>query len=103
MFVLLAIYLSAKTDTQGSGVYIIFSSSYISDLPNIFNIQHVGARAHMVVGDIFMNLYLSSRKKRLNFEYMHENRLRGFQPGLTQTRLYSHRIWLDAGDFRFRK
>ena len=34
----------------------------------MFNIQHVGARAH---GDIFMNLYLVA-EKRHNFEYMHE-------------------------------
>ena len=26
-----------------------------------------------------------------------------FQPGLTQTRLYSHRRWLEAGNFGFRK
>ena len=32
MFVLVAIYLSVTTDTQGSGVYIIFSST---DLPKI--------------------------------------------------------------------
>ena len=27
----------------------------------------------------------------------------GFRPGLTQTRLYSHRRWLEAGNFGFRK
>ena len=27
----------------------------------------------------------------------------GCRPGPTQTRLYSHRIWLEAGNFRFRK
>ena len=27
----------------------------------------------------------------------------GFRPGLTQTRLYSHRRWLEAGNFVFRK
>ena len=27
----------------------------------------------------------------------------GFQPGPTQTRLYSHRRWLEAGNFEFRK
>ena len=32
MFVLVVIYLSVTTDTQGSGVYIIFSST---DLPKI--------------------------------------------------------------------
>ena len=26
-----------------------------------------------------------------------------FRPGLTQTRLYSHRRWLEAGNFLFRK
>ena len=29
--------------------------------------------------------------------------LRGFQPGQTQTKLYSHRRCLKAGNFRFRK
>ena len=29
--------------------------------------------------------------------------LQGFWPGLTQTRLYSHRRWLEAWNFRFRK
>ena len=29
--------------------------------------------------------------------------LRGFRPGPTQTRLYIHRIWLEAGNFIFRK
>ena len=29
--------------------------------------------------------------------------LRGFRPGLTQTRLYNHRRWLDAGNFIFEK
>ena len=29
--------------------------------------------------------------------------LRGFRPGLTQTGLYSHRRWLGAGNFGFRK
>ena len=29
--------------------------------------------------------------------------LRGFRPGPTQTRLYSHTRWLEAGNFRFRK
>ena len=29
--------------------------------------------------------------------------LRGFRPGPTQTRLYSHRRWLDARNFGFRK
>ena len=27
---------------------------------------------------------------------------RGFRPGPTQTRLYSHRIWLDALNFGFK-
>ena len=29
--------------------------------------------------------------------------LRGFRPGLTQTGLYSHRSWLEALNFGFRK
>ena len=29
--------------------------------------------------------------------------LRGFRPGLTQTWLYNHRSWLEAGNFGFRK
>ena len=29
--------------------------------------------------------------------------LRGFRPGPTQTGLYSHRRWLEAGNFVFRK
>ena len=29
--------------------------------------------------------------------------LRGFQPGPTQTGLYSHRRWLEAGNFVYRK
>ena len=29
--------------------------------------------------------------------------LRGFRPGLTQTGLYSHRRWLEARNFGFRK
>ena len=29
--------------------------------------------------------------------------LRGFRPGPTQTGLYSHRRWLEAGNFAFRK
>ena len=28
--------------------------------------------------------------------------LRGFRPGLTQTGLYSHRRWLEAGNFVFK-
>ena len=32
-----------------------------------------------------------------------KNDLRDFRPGLTQTGLYSHRRWLDAGNFGFRK
>ena len=28
--------------------------------------------------------------------------LRGFRPGPTQTELYSHRRWLEAGNFEFR-
>ena len=47
-------------------------------------------------------------------DYMHPSRwiyeprhekidLRGFQPGPTQTRLYSHRRWLEACNFGFRK
>ena len=40
--------------------------------------------------------------------YLYEPRyektgLRGFRPGLTQTRLRSHRRWLEAGNFVFRK
>ena len=40
----------------------------------------------------------------LDFEPSHEktNNL-GFPPGLTQTSLHSHRRWLEAGNFRFRK
>ena len=29
--------------------------------------------------------------------------LQGFRPSPTQTRLYSHRRWLEAGNFRIRK
>ena len=29
--------------------------------------------------------------------------LRGFRPGQTQTGLYNHRRWLEAGNFGFRK
>ena len=38
------------------------------------------------------------------YEPVHEktNNL-GFRPGPTQTRLYSHRIWLEAGNFGFTK
>ena len=38
------------------------------------------------------------------YEPVHEktNNL-GFQPDLTQTRLYSHRNWIEAGNFGFRK
>ena len=32
-----------------------------------------------------------------------KNGLRGFRPGPTQTGLHSHRRWLDAGNFVFRK
>ena len=39
-----------------------------------------------------------------SFEPRHEKTcLRGFQPGPTQTRLYSHRSWLEAWNFGFRK
>ena len=34
---------------------------------------------------------------------MSENQQFGFRPGPTQTRLYSHRRWLEAGNFGFRK
>ena len=40
---------------------------------------------------------IKTARKRRNFELHHEKTcLRGFQPGQTQTRLYSHRRWLDA-------
>ena len=38
------------------------------------------------------------------YELLHEKTSNsGFPPGLTQTWLYCHRRWLEAGDFRFRK
>ena len=48
-------------------------------------------------------------KKLLNlslivYEPVHEkNNNLGLQPGLTQTGLNSHRRWLEAGNFGFRK
>ena len=31
-----------------------------------------------------------------------KTRLQGFQPGMTQTELYSHRRWIDAQNFRLK-
>ena len=46
------------------------------------------------------SMFISS----ITFEPVHEktNNL-GFQPGPTQTSLYSHRRWSEAGNFGFRK
>ena len=49
-------------------------------------------------------LSLGTETESRLFEPVHEktNNL-GFRPGPTQTRLYSHRRWLEAGNFGFRK
>ena len=49
----------------------------------------------LIVGDIFMVVSIAE-KRDLILNACMKTGLRGFQPGLTQTRLYSHRIWLDA-------
>ena len=68
MFVLVAIYLSATTDTQGSGVYIIFSST---DLLKILIACKCSTCMH--VEDIFINLWLYTKvekeKKKINDLY----------------------------------
>ena len=40
--------------------------------------------------------------KVLNEPRCEKTGLRGFRPGLTQTRLYNHTRWLEAGHFVFR-
>ena len=48
-------------------------------------------------------VFVMSKEKKI-YEPVHKktNNL-GFRPGQTQTGLYSHRRWLEAGNFGFRK
>ena len=46
---------------------------------------------------------VDSYRPRLNEPRCEKTGLRGFRPGPTQTGLYSHRRWLEAGNFGFRK
>ena len=53
-------------------------------------------------------VYSSVQEQHIELSIRNEPRcektgLRGFRPGPTQTRLYSHRRWLEAGNFEFRK
>ena len=69
---------------------IIFelSSNVIKYTPYFFCCGHVG------------NL----KENKIISEHCREKAcLRGFRPGLTQTRMYIHRRWLKAANFGFRK
>ena len=44
-----------------------------------------------------------SRFKKTNEPVREKTNNLGFRPGLTQTGLYSHRRWLEDGNFGFRK
>ena len=53
---------------------------------------------YVFVCNVFLQL-----SKMLSEPSCEKTGLRGFRPGPTQTRLYSHRRWLEAGNFVFRK
>ena len=60
------------------------------------------------VWDILLKLYRSMQRTLMFYLWKYEPRrqktgLRGFRPGPLQIRLYSHRRWLETGNFGFRK
>ena len=55
-------------------------------------------------GGLILHVWRKQRRWSASFEpHSEKTGLRGFRPGPTQTRLYSHRIWPEAWNFGFRQ
>ena len=55
-------------------------------------------------GDVVMDMRgRCSAGQKVNLRHQENTSLQDFQPGPTQTGLYSHRIWFEAWNFGFRK
>ena len=66
--------------------------------------MYIGRWMHACAVCAWINGQVIVLMVRYKYEPLHEETcILGFQPSPTQTGLYSHRRWLEAGNFRFRK